>query len=303
LNRVAGLTVASVLAVATLVATPLSASADETASVSGRIVAPDYAEPIVTLYDRVDAVEDADVEADGSYRFDDVEPGEYTVAFGDDSGSFLTRFLGGVFADEPTEPGITFFTVAEGQAITGIDGELITAKFAAPIQSAISGTAKVGRTLSLSFGEWAEDPDFEVQWLRDGAVIHDEVDTEYEVRKTDVGHRLSADVVAVADGYESVEFTTASVAVLGAGLTGTKPTVSGVAKVDNVLHAKAKGWKPKAKLRYQWLANGKPIAKATKSSLKLTKKLKGKRISVAVTGSRSGYVLLTKKSAATKRVK
>ncbi|MDR1791768.1 MAG: glycoside hydrolase family 3 C-terminal domain-containing protein [Propionibacteriaceae bacterium] len=83
-------------------------------------------------------------------------------------------------------------------------------------------------------------------------------------------------------------------------LKAAKPAISGTAKVGKTLKVKTGAWTSGTKFKYQWLANGKKIAKATKSSLKLTKALKGKKISVKVTGSKSGYTSVTKTSAAKK---
>lgn len=75
------------------------------------------------------------------------------------------------------------------------------------------------------------------------------------------------------------------------------PKFSGTTKVDKTLSAKAGTWKPaKVTLKYQWLRNGKPIKGATKAKYKLVRADKGKRISVKVTGSKSGYSALSKTS-------
>ena len=50
-------------------------------------------------------------------------------------------------------------------------------------------------------------------------------------------------------------------------------------------------------------AGGKAIKKATKPKLKLTKKLRGKRIKVMVIGVKAGYATLTRTSKATGKVK
>ncbi|MDR0504896.1 MAG: carboxypeptidase-like regulatory domain-containing protein, partial [Bifidobacteriaceae bacterium] len=72
-----------------------------------------------------------------------------------------------------------------------------------------------------------------------------------------------------------------------------KPSISGKAKVGKTLTAKAGTWQTGVTKAYQWFANGKAIKGATKAKLKLTKKLSGKRITVKVTGSLSGYVSKT----------
>jgi serine protease len=63
------------------------------------------------------------------------------------------------------------------------------------------------------------------------------------------------------------------------------PSISGKFKVGKTLKAKPGVWSPKAKVTYRWLRNGRPISKATKSKYKLTKKDKGKWVSVQVIAS------------------
>ncbi len=80
---------------------------------------------------------------------------------------------------------------------------------------------------------------------------------------------------------------------LGALKTLTKtpqPKISGTAKVGSKLTAKPGTWAPApVKLSYQWLRNGKAIPKATQSTYKLAKADSRKKISVKVTGSKTGH--------------
>ncbi len=81
------------------------------------------------------------------------------------------------------------------------------------------------------------------------------------------------------------------------------PKVSGSVKVGKKLTAKAGTWGPSpVKLVFKWYANGKAIKGATKSSYKIAKSVKGKKITVKVTGSKAGYATVTKASKATKKV-
>ncbi len=82
-----------------------------------------------------------------------------------------------------------------------------------------------------------------------------------------------------------------------------KPSISGKAKVGKKLTAKVKAWSPKASFKYQWYANGKAIKGASKATFKLVKSQKGKKITVKVTGSHSGYVTVSLTSKATAKVK
>jgi len=82
------------------------------------------------------------------------------------------------------------------------------------------------------------------------------------------------------------------------------PTISGTAKVGRTLTAKPGTWKPSGvKLSYQWYRSGSKISGATKSSYKLTSKDKSKKITVKVTGTKSGYLSVTKTSKSTAAVK
>jgi protocatechuate 3,4-dioxygenase beta subunit len=86
-------------------------------------------------------------------------------------------------------------------------------------------------------------------------------------------------------------------------LTAATPSILGLVKVGKKLTVRAGSWGPApVKLSYRWYANGKAIKGATKSSYKVVKSLKGKKITVKVTGSKAGYVTVTKASKATKKV-
>ena len=83
-------------------------------------------------------------------------------------------------------------------------------------------------------------------------------------------------------------------------ITVTKaPKISGTAKVGKKLKATKGSFKPApSKITYQWKRNGKAIKKATKSTYKLTKSDAGKKITVTVTATRSGYTKAAKTSKA-----
>lgn len=85
-------------------------------------------------------------------------------------------------------------------------------------------------------------------------------------------------------------------------LASATPTLSGTLAVGSTLKAHTGKWSAGTKLTYQWLANGKKIKGATKSTLKLTSSLKAKRISVKVTGKKTGYQAVSEASAATAKV-
>jgi Tol biopolymer transport system component len=79
-------------------------------------------------------------------------------------------------------------------------------------------------------------------------------------------------------------------------LSGAKPTIGGTAKVGSKLTAKPGSWTSGTKVSYQWKREGKAISGATTSSYKLVAADAGKKITVTVTGAKSGYAKLAKTS-------
>lgn len=85
-------------------------------------------------------------------------------------------------------------------------------------------------------------------------------------------------------------------------LKSATPKITGTAQVGKTLKVAKGKWTAGTKFTYQWHANGKKIAKATKTSLKLTSKYAGKKITVKVTGKKKGYKTVTKTSKATAKI-
>ncbi len=166
----------------------------------------------------------------------------------------------------------------------------------------ITGTAAVGSTLTANAGTWAPAPvTLSYQWLRDGKAIVGGTKSSYALVAADAGKKISLKVTGSKAGYTTVSKTSATKTIALRTLTAATPTLSGTAKVGSTLTAKAGAWAPApVTLKYQWLRNGKAIAKATKSSYKLSKSDKGKNISVKVTGSKPGYQTVSKTSTAKK---
>lgn len=87
-------------------------------------------------------------------------------------------------------------------------------------------------------------------------------------------------------------------------VTAGTVAVKGKLLVGKRVKAKVAGWLPSGvTFTYQWLRNGKVVKKATERKYKLTKKDKGKKMSVRVTGVRSGYTSATATSPQTGKVK
>ncbi|MDM4761561.1 ExeM/NucH family extracellular endonuclease [Galbitalea sp. SE-J8] len=155
----------------------------------------------------------------------------------------------------------------------------------------IGGDAKVGAKLTVRPGTWTPAPvRLAYRWLRDGRPIAKATHPTYRATRADIGHRISVRVTGSKRGYASVERVSAALKVYRALTATPKPRIVGTATVGHPLTVRAGRWKPaKVTLHYRWYRNGTAIARATKKTYRLTRADRGDRITVRVTGSRTGY--------------
>jgi len=172
---------------------------------------------------------------------------------------------------------------------------------------AVSGSAKVGSTLSVKAGAYSPaGTTVRYQWLRGGAVIKGATSTSYTLVAADKGKAVSVRTSVTKTGFTTLTLTSKATVKVKAGkiVTKTKPKVSGKTKVGKKLKVTKGKYSPaKVKVTYRWLRGGKAIKGATKASYTLKKADRRKKISVKVTVKASGYTTLkvtTKKTAKVK---
>ncbi|MFT4110999.1 peptidoglycan-binding protein [Propionicimonas sp.] len=213
---------------------------------------------------------------------------------GDDAGSALSVVVTGM------RTGYTLTARTSSATDTVDDGTFTTAP--APT---VSGSAKVGGTLTATAGTWKPTPTaLSYQWLRDGTEIDKATKATYTVRAADAGATLTVSVTATRDGYKTVTKTSSDTDAVAKGtLSGKTPKISGSRSVGHKLTAIRGTWGPTGlKIGYQWYRGSKPISGATGKTYKLTKSDKGKRLTVVVTGTLDGYTTLAKRSAETGKI-
>ena len=172
----------------------------------------------------------------------------------------------------------------------------------------ITGTPKYGSVLTAKAGTWGpQGVTLSYQWYGEwSGLIKGATKSTYKASGTDVGQRLSVQVTGTFEGYDQrSQWSNWSKPVAGLKFTAAAtPKISGTAKVGKTLKVSVGTWKPSGvKFAYQWYANGKPIKNAYKSSYKIAKAYKGKKITVSVYGYKTGYNSLVKVSKATSKVK
>jgi hypothetical protein len=138
---------------------------------------------------------------------------------------------------------------------------------AAPANTAnpvVSGTAKVGQTLTVSNGTWTGSPtSYSYHWQRcTGSTctnITGATAQTYLVRTADVGHTLRAVVKATnADGSSTANSnqtaTVQAATTAGAPVNTVRPSITGDATVGSTLTANNGTWtNSPTSYRYQWL--------------------------------------------------
>jgi len=170
----------------------------------------------------------------------------------------------------------------------------------------ISGTVKVGYTVSVSNGTWSPTPtSYSYQWYRDGVAISGATKSTYAVSTSDAGKKLTVKVTAKRSGYASQPKTSSYKTVAyGSFKTAPTPKISGTVKVGYTLTASRGTWSPAASsYSYQWYRSGSAIPGATSYKYKLTSSDKGKTMTVKVTAKKTGYATTAKVSAKTATVK
>lgn len=231
-------------------------------------------------------------------RRDEEIPGatapRYTLTGADIDGMIFVRITGTMSG---RKPGVITSLAAV---------EVAKGSFATKPKPTISGTAKVGTKLTVKTGTWKPKPSsFAYQWYRGDTKIKGATKSSYTLASGDRGKAISVRVTAKKTGYTSASKTSSATKKVSSGAftKAATPVICGTMKVGKKLTIKVGTWKPKpSSYAYQWYRDGKKIKGATKSSYTLAKADKGKRITVKVTGKKSGYTSLTKASKATKRV-
>ncbi len=169
----------------------------------------------------------------------------------------------------------------------------------------ISGTVRVGSRAVANPGTWSvATPAFTYQWLANGKPISHATGAAYTIPASLAGAKLSVTVTAHKSGYTNAARTSAASTVAkGVFALKVKPRLSGTPAVGKRLAVTTGTWSPAPAIKIQWYASGKPVARATGTTLLLTSALRGKTISVTVTAGKIAYVPATVRLAESTRVR
>jgi hypothetical protein len=169
----------------------------------------------------------------------------------------------------------------------------------------VTGTARIGYTLTAHVAPWSPTPmSLTYQWLDSGSVIPGATTSSYALTIAVVDTEISVRIVGRYATYATKTYTSPPL-VVGLGLFGSTPTptISGAAHVNMTLTASSGNWSPTPDLlNYQWKSNGVAIAGETNSTYDVSPGQVGRRISVSVTATRFDFTPKTTTSASTAAV-
>jgi hypothetical protein len=201
-------------------------------------------------------------------------PGVATTYQWERDGGAIPGAVGGTYRLTPEDVGAAITVTASGQKAGYRPGTVTTdpvtgALADAPTATtpAITGTPKVGQTLSVPAPTWSvTGVTTAYQWQRNGTAIPGATAPSYTVVPDDVGTSLTLAITGTKAGYAPGSVTTAPVTGLPANALAptVAPRVVGTPRVGRRLSADPGTWDtPGAAFAYQWLRDGVAVPGAT----------------------------------------
>lgn len=155
---------------------------------------------------------------------------------------------------------------------------------------AISGSARLGRTVTVSSGTWKPAKvALDYQWFAGSTKVRGADEASYSPDADVVGKSLSVRVTASKAGYRATTVTERAGTVTGGRLAATSdPVVRGDAKVGEKLKVTPGRWSAEGvSLDYSWL-NGRTEVSTGKTYV-VRRSDRGDSLRVEVTASKDGY--------------
>ncbi|AMG82502.1 MULTISPECIES: sunset domain-containing protein [Microbacterium] len=226
-------------------------------------------------------------------------------------------YANGVAISKATASSLTLTTAHAGARITvrvtGKKAAFASATVASAATSAvlrvltaptptITGTATVGQTLKVKTGTWTAGTRLTYQWYVDGVAVARATGTSFKIPSSAALKPVTVVVSGTKSGYAAASKRSKPTAAVKGILSAPTPRITGSAIVGSRLTAVASTWTGGTRLSYQWYLNGRAIARATGSTLVVTAAMVKSRITVKVTGTKSGYVTAARTSAQTAAV-
>lgn len=224
----------------------------------------------------------------GQFRFGTLPPGDYKLKFADYDGVLQQEWWG----DSSGAAEAKTITLGADESVTGIDAHL-EQKSVSLDSVRITGSAVAGDELRAVVGMTSPPAcigtgciiRLSYEWFADGAVTPGTA-SSLPVRGALEGKQITVRVTASLPYHKtSVMESAPTAAVTLPPVVPGKPSVTGTPVVGATLTATSGTWPAGSVLKFQWLASGLPIKRATGETLTLTSAEAGKTIAFRVTCS------------------
>jgi hypothetical protein len=166
----------------------------------------------------------------------------------------------------------------------------------------ITGTPTVGQTLKVRTGIWTAGTRLTYQWYINGAPVARATAASFTLPSSAAVKTVTVVVSGTKAGYAAASRRSKPTAAVKGILSAPTPRITGPAIVGSRLTAVPYTWTSGTRLSYQWYLNGRAISRATGSTLVVTPAMVKARITVRVTGTKSGYISAARTSARTAAV-
>lgn len=164
----------------------------------------------------------------------------------------------------------------------------------------ISGTVRVGSKVTVKPGTWTSGTTFTYQWYASGQAISGATSPSYTPGAAQNGKTLTVKVTGRKTGYGTTSRASAGVTVKAGVFTAATPKITGQVRTGATVSVSRGTWTPAASsYRYQWRVDGAAIRGATSSQYTIPSTYGGRKLSVTVTGVRTGYASKSVSSATT----
>jgi len=169
----------------------------------------------------------------------------------------------------------------------------------------ITGDPAVGSSLRVDPGSWTPSAKYDIQWLSGGEPIPGATTATLTPTPAQLRTRLQVKVTATARGYLPGKATTERTTRVARGTmtVAAQPTLTGIARVDEVLTLDTGAASPAAETReVRWFADGERIKGESANRLRLTQEQIRRTITATVVFRREAYRNLQATTARTEQV-
>ena len=172
--------------------------------------------------------------------------------------------------------------------------------FAAAPTPVVTGTPQIGSVVGVAVGTWSPAATLAYQWRIDGRPVAGATKASLYLDASRLGHRVDVVVTARRSGFlTAVRTSVARGPITRPFSAAPTPSIHGFFRsVGWPVTLTTGTWSPAASITVQWRRNGIAIPGATGRAYRPTTSDLGKRLTVTVTGRRSGYTTTARTSAA-----